>query len=88
MDELVASADMDTELYMCGPIRLMDVVRRAWTERDALRSAGDGRSPGLDDFAADAGFGLRLGRIGLYWALPLSGHDDGINFFVRIGSRF
>ncbi len=63
-------------------------VGRAWTERDALRSAGDGRSPGLDDFAADAGFGLRLGRIGLYWALPLSGHDDGINFFVRIGSRF
>ena len=23
----------DTELYMCGPIRLMDAVRRGWTER-------------------------------------------------------
>ena len=34
VDELVVSADMDTELYMCGPIRLMDVVRRAWTERE------------------------------------------------------
>jgi vanillate O-demethylase ferredoxin subunit len=34
VDELVASADLDTELYMCGPIRLMDVVRRAWTERE------------------------------------------------------
>ncbi|NMR32036.1 PDR/VanB family oxidoreductase [Crystallibacter degradans] len=34
VDELVASADLETELYMCGPIRLMDVVRRAWTERE------------------------------------------------------
>jgi vanillate O-demethylase ferredoxin subunit len=24
----------DTELYMCGPIRLMDAVRRAWIERE------------------------------------------------------
>lgn len=30
---LVASATEDTELYMCGPIRLMDAVRRTWTER-------------------------------------------------------
>lgn len=30
--QLVASATTDTELYMCGPIRLMDAVRRAWTE--------------------------------------------------------
>ena len=26
----------DTELYMCGPIRLMDAVRRAWVERELL----------------------------------------------------
>jgi vanillate O-demethylase ferredoxin subunit len=31
---LVAGLDLDTELYMCGPIRLMDAVRRAWTERE------------------------------------------------------
>ncbi|HKU11987.1 MAG TPA: PDR/VanB family oxidoreductase [Sinomonas sp.] len=30
--ELVGSIDHDTELYMCGPIRLMDAVRRAWQE--------------------------------------------------------
>ena len=30
--QLVAGATTDTELYMCGPIRLMDAVRRAWTE--------------------------------------------------------
>ncbi|EMY35361.1 vanillate O-demethylase oxygenase subunit B [Arthrobacter crystallopoietes BAB-32] len=34
VDELIASAGLDTELYMCGPIRLMDAVRRAWTERE------------------------------------------------------
>jgi ferredoxin-NADP reductase len=34
VEELVDSAHMDTELYMCGPIRLMDVVRRAWIERE------------------------------------------------------
>jgi ferredoxin-NADP reductase len=27
-----AEARADTELYMCGPIRLMDAVRRAWVE--------------------------------------------------------
>jgi len=31
--QLVASATADTELYMCGPIRLMDAVRRAWAAR-------------------------------------------------------
>lgn len=34
VEELVDSAHMDTELYMCGPIRLMDLVRRAWIERE------------------------------------------------------
>ncbi|SEN38832.1 ferredoxin reductase [Cryobacterium luteum] len=31
--ELVGSVDPLAELYMCGPIRLMDAVRRAWRER-------------------------------------------------------
>ena len=30
--ELVGSVDALTELYMCGPIRLMDAVRRGWQE--------------------------------------------------------
>ena len=30
--ELVASLSGDTELYMCGPIRLMDAIRREWAE--------------------------------------------------------
>ena len=32
--ELVGRADAGTELYMCGPIRLMDAVRRSWVERE------------------------------------------------------
>ena len=31
--ELIAGIDDRTELYMCGPIRLMDAVRRSWIER-------------------------------------------------------
>jgi ferredoxin-NADP reductase len=31
---LVGSVPEDAELYMCGPIRLMDAVRRAWVERE------------------------------------------------------
>ena len=31
---VVAGADATTELYMCGPIRMMDAVRRTWVDRD------------------------------------------------------
>ena len=58
-------------------------VGRAWTEDGALQ----GRETGSSAFAADAGIGLRLGRIGFYWAAPLTGHGEP-NFFVRIGPRF
>jgi len=34
VNTLVAQAGGETELYMCGPIRLMDAVRRVWTERE------------------------------------------------------
>ncbi|MFJ6376250.1 PDR/VanB family oxidoreductase [Pseudarthrobacter oxydans] len=33
IEQLLAGIDTDTELYMCGPIRLMDAVRRGWAER-------------------------------------------------------
>lgn len=56
---------------------------RTWNEA----AARGGRGAGQDDFAADAGFGLRLGRLGLYWAVPLSGGSEGMNFFVRVGPR-
>ena len=31
--DFVRDVDSDTEAYVCGPIRLMDAVRRAWLER-------------------------------------------------------
>lgn len=34
VNALVADVTEDTELYMCGPIRLMDAVRRVWGERE------------------------------------------------------
>ena len=54
---------------------------RAWNEEAA------GREGGNDEFAADGGFGLRLGPVGLYWAVPLSGRGEPMNFFVRLGPR-
>ena len=56
---------------------------RAWTDR----SSQLGRGGGPDDFAADAGMGIKLGRLGLFWALPLTGARRDVNFFVRLGPR-
>jgi hypothetical protein len=56
---------------------------RAWTEPDARA----GRGGGNEDFSADAGVGIRIGGIGAYWAVPLSGGERPINFFVRVGPR-
>jgi hypothetical protein len=56
---------------------------RAWNGS----SARQGRGGGQADFAADAGVGFRLGRIGIYWALPLSGHGQNANLFLRLDPR-
>jgi outer membrane protein assembly factor BamA len=72
---------LDTQL---GAIRWVAFVDagRAWTEPGARNGRTD------EDFAADAGLGVRMGAVGLYWAVPLSRHADGVNFFVRVGRRF
>lgn len=56
---------------------------RAWTEPGSR----DGRFGGHDDFSADAGLGIRLGPLGGYWTMPLSGQGHGFNLFVRIEPR-
>lgn len=58
-------------------------VGRAWIESDALR----GRAGGASSFDADLGIGLRFGRIGFYWAIPVTDGGGGANFFVRVGPR-
>jgi outer membrane protein assembly factor BamA len=57
---------------------------RAWNESEARGVRGSGNS----DFSADAGAGIRFGRVGAYWAVPLSGSGQPLNFFVRVGPRF
>lgn len=57
---------------------------RAWVE-DGSRA---GRTSGADDFFADTGLGIRIGPLGLYGAIPISGRGHDFNFFVRIGQRF
>ncbi|MEF9872127.1 MULTISPECIES: PDR/VanB family oxidoreductase [Micrococcaceae] len=39
VNELLERAGEETELYMCGPIRLMDAVRRSWAELELDPSA-------------------------------------------------
>lgn len=39
VNELLERAGEESELYMCGPIRLMDAVRRGWLERELEPSA-------------------------------------------------
>jgi hypothetical protein len=57
---------------------------RTWNERETRGSRG----LGSDDFVADAGFGLRFGTLGVFWAAPLSANRGAMNFFVRLGPRF
>ena len=65
VDELVAGIGPGTELYVCGPIRLMDAVRRAWLERalppSLLRMETFGNSGWFDA----APFTVRIPAIGL-----------------------
>lgn len=56
---------------------------RAWSD-----DAGDVRLGGSSEFSADAGVGIRAGRIGAYWAVPLTRGGQRLNFFVRLGRRF
>jgi ferredoxin-NADP reductase len=62
---LVGSLESGTEFYMCGPIRLMDAVRRSWTERELdlpnLRYETFGNSGWFDPEE----FTVRIPRLGI-----------------------
>jgi hypothetical protein len=68
--------------YLARWVAFFD-VGRAWNEP----ASRDGRFGGSDDFSADAGLGIRLGPLGGYWTVPLSGRGHGFNLFVRIEPR-
>jgi hypothetical protein len=55
-----------------------------WTHADAATGDLRENSP----FRADAGVGVFLGPLGVYWATPLNRRERGVNFFVRLSHRF
>lgn len=75
------SIGLDTDL---GAFRWVAFVNagRAGTSNPVPNSRRD------EEFAADAGIGIRIGALGAYWAFPLDRDADRVNFFVRLGRRF
>ena len=56
---------------------------RGWAHDESkLRGATD------TETLYDVGAGILLGDIGIYTAVPLTGEDRGLRFFVRLGPRF
>lgn len=75
VQSLLDDADRGTELYMCGPIRLMDAVRRGWAASGAdptsLRYETFGNSGWFDPEP----FVVRIPRLGVETAV---GQDESI----------
>lgn len=67
---MVSGLDLDTELYMCGPIRLMDAVRRGWQDLELdlpnLRYETFGNSGWFDPEE----FVVRIPRLGIEAVVP------------------
>ncbi|HKU12013.1 MAG TPA: PDR/VanB family oxidoreductase, partial [Sinomonas sp.] len=67
---LISGLGLDTELYMCGPIRLMDAVRRAWQDSELdppnLRYETFGNSGWFDPEE----FTVRIPRLGIETVVP------------------
>ena len=53
-------------------------VGRGWSLDPDLRD---------EKAAADVGFGVLLGRLGVYLAVPVTDGADGVNFFIRLTPR-
>ncbi|WBM80943.1 PDR/VanB family oxidoreductase [Cryobacterium breve] len=62
--ELVGGVEPGTELYLCGPIRLMDAVRRAWIERELPYPDLRFETFGNSGWFAPEDFVVRIPRIG------------------------
>lgn len=62
---LVADVPAHTELYMCGPIRLMDAVRRAWADRGLDRTNLRYETFGNSGWFEAEPFVVRVPRLGV-----------------------
>ncbi|MGX9899907.1 PDR/VanB family oxidoreductase [Arthrobacter sp. SA17] len=62
---LVAALAPDTELYMCGPIRLMDSVRRSWLEKQLNPANLRFETFGNSGWYTPQEFTVRIPRLGI-----------------------
>jgi len=72
VQELIASCKPDTELYICGPIPMLDAVRAAWAEAGRPRSALRFETFGSSGRFAPEPFLVRIPRLGIEAIVP---HD-------------
>lgn len=67
---LVDGLDESTELYMCGPIRLMDAVRRRWQGRGLDATQLRYETFGNSGWFAPEEFTVRIPRLGVETVVP------------------
>ncbi len=78
------SLGLDFDLFTTPELVLFADAGRGWIEAESL---GRRVATGPSDLRYDAGLGIRAGPVGFYLAVPLSGGNTGVNFFVRLGPR-
>jgi ferredoxin-NADP reductase len=70
VDKLVSSCVLGTELYVCGPIGLLDAVRRAWSESGRPLNNLRFETFGSSGRFAPEPFEVTIPRIGLRTTVP------------------
>ena len=65
VNSLVDCVDLEAELYMCGPIRLMDAVRRTWAERELAQPNLRYETFGNSGWYDPEEFVVRIPRLGV-----------------------
>jgi ferredoxin-NADP reductase len=63
--DIVAATSAETELYMCGPIRLMEAVKRAWDAEDRDPTALRFETFGNSGWFAPETFEVEVPRLGV-----------------------
>ncbi|WP_439648056.1 PDR/VanB family oxidoreductase [Corynebacterium lemuris] len=80
---LVADLDDGTELYMCGPIRLMDAIRRAWEDAGLERTNLRFETFGNSGWYEAQTFRVNLPRLGV--STEISTNETILEALQKIG---
>ncbi|MDN4609524.1 PDR/VanB family oxidoreductase [Arthrobacter burdickii] len=80
---LVGSVPDNAELYMCGPIRLMDAVRRAWIERELEPTSLRYETFGNSGWYQAEPFTVRIPRLGVEASVGM--HESVLEALQRQG---